>query len=259
MLEVRAALVREWIEEATAYIHDQLDGEIEIQSKSNRKDLVTSVDKEVELLFRQKIAENFPDDRYIGEEKMGDTPSNLAGGVWIVDPIDGTANFVLQQNHFAIMVAYYEDGLGKLGVVYDVMNDDYFEATAGQGIKRNGQVFQPPFKDKILKDSLIAVNGGMVMTDAYKVQELVKESMGLRIYGSAGIEIIALLKGEIAAYVSPRLQPWDIAAGQVLANEVGIQVSQFTGEPVNLLNQNRVLAAYPSAYRRMIENLKGLR
>ncbi len=190
---------------------------------------------------------------------MGDTPSNLAGGVWIVDPIDGTANFVLQQNHFAIMVAYYEDGLGKLGVVYDVMNDDYFEATAGQGIKRNGQVFQPPFKDKILKDSLIAVNGGMVMTDAYKVQELVKESMGLRIYGSAGIEIIALLKGEIAAYVSPRLQPWDIAAGQVLANEVGIQVSQFTGEPVDLLNQNRVLVAYPSAYRRMIENLKGPR
>ncbi|MDT2762200.1 inositol monophosphatase family protein [Aerococcus urinaeequi] len=259
MLEARAALVREWIEEATAYIHDQLDGDIEIQSKSNRKDLVTNVDKEVELLFRQKIAENFPEDRYIGEEKMGDTPSNLAGGVWIVDPIDGTANFVLQQNHFAIMVAYYEDGLGKLGVVYDVVQDDYFEAIAGQGIKRNGRVFKPSYTDKPLHDSLIAVNGGMVMTDAYKVQELVKESMGLRIYGSAGIEIIALLKGEIAAYVSPRLQPWDIAAGQVLANEVGIQVSQFTGEPVDLLNQNRVLAAYPSAYRRMIENLKGPR
>ena len=170
MLEARAALVKAWIEEATTYIHDQLNSEFEIESKSNRKDLVTNVDKEVELLFRNKIAENFPDDRYIGEEKMGDTPSNLAGGVWIVDPIDGTANFVLQQNHFAIMVAYYEDGIGKLGVVYDVMNDEYFEAIAGQGIKRNGQVFQPPFKDKILKDSLIAVNGGMVMTDAYKEQ-----------------------------------------------------------------------------------------
>ena len=80
MLEARAALVKEWVEEATTYIHDQLNSEIEIESKSNRKDLVTNVDKEVELLFRNKIAANFPDDRYIGEEKMGDTPSNLAGG-----------------------------------------------------------------------------------------------------------------------------------------------------------------------------------
>ncbi|MEY8369945.1 inositol monophosphatase family protein [Aerococcaceae bacterium 50-4] len=256
MLETRAALVRSWVEEAAAYIHDQLKNEIEIESKSNRKDLVTNVDKEVELLFRNKIQANFPADHYIGEEKMGETPTDLDGGVWIVDPIDGTANFVLQQNHFAIMVAYYENGIGQLGVVYDVVNDDYFEAILGQGIRRNGEVFEPPFKDKTLKDSLIAVNGGMVMKDAYQVQELVKESMGLRIYGSAGIEIIALLKGEIAAYVSPRLQPWDIAAGQVLAREVGIQVSQFTGEPIDLFNRNRVLAAYPSAYRRMIKNFK---
>lgn len=256
MLETRAALVRSWVEEAAAYIHDQLNNEIEIESKSNRKDLVTNVDKEVELLFRNKIQDHFPDDHYIGEEKMGETPTNLNGGVWIVDPIDGTANFVLQQNHFAIMVAYYENSIGQLGVVYDVVNDDYFEAILGQGIRRNGQVFEPPYKDKALADSLIAVNGGMVMENAYRVQELVKESMGLRIYGSAGIEIIALLKGEIAAYVSPRLQPWDIAAGQVLAGEVGIQVSQFTGEPIDLFNRNRVLAAYPSAYRRMIENFK---
>lgn len=256
MLEARAALVREWIEEATTYIHEQLDSAIEIQHKSNRKDLVTNVDKAVELLFRQKIKENFPKDRYIGEEKMGETPNNLDGGVWIVDPIDGTANFVLQQNHFAIMVAYYEDGLGKLGVVYDVMQDDYFEAIAGQEIKRNGRVFKPKYTDKTLHESLIAVNGGMAMTNAHKVQDLIQESMGLRIYGSAGIEIIALLKGEIAAYVSPRLQPWDIAAGQVLADEVGIKVTQFTGAPLDLMHRNKVVAAYPSAYSRMIGNLK---
>lgn len=259
MLETRAALVKSWIEEAATYIYNQLNKEIKIESKSNRKDLVTNVDKEVEVLFRNKIATNFPDDQYIGEEKMGETPTNLSGGVWIVDPIDGTANFVLQQNHFVIMVAYYEEGVGKLGVIYDVMHDDYFEVIAGQGIKRNGQAFVPDFKDKSLHDSLIAVNGGMVMSNAHKVQELVQESMGLRIYGSAGIELIALLKGEIAAYVSPRLQPWDIAAGQVFANEVGIQVSQFTGEPVDLLSANRVIAAYPSAYRRMIRNLSGER
>lgn len=257
MLEARAALAKEWMTEAAGHIRRQLNSDIRVETKSNRKDLVTSVDQEVEVFFREKIANHFPEDQYFGEEKMGDNPTNLNGGVWIVDPIDGTANFVLQQNHFAIMLAYYEDGQGLMGIIYDVTADDYFEVIKGQGIKRNGQIFTPPYQDKDLANSLIAINGGMVMKNTLGVQDLITTSMGLRIYGSAGIELIALIKGEIAAYVSPRLQPWDIAAGIVFAEEIGIKVTQFSGQPINLLERNRVLVAYPSAYDQMIGHLKG--
>ncbi|OYQ66226.1 inositol monophosphatase family protein [Aerococcus sp. 1KP-2016] len=255
-LEERATLVREWVGEVATYIRQQFEKEIQVQTKSHRTDLVTNVDQAVEVFFREKITAHFPQDQYFGEEKMGENPINLAGPVWIVDPIDGTVNFVLQQNHFAIMLGYYEDGEGKLGVIYDVINDDYFEAITGKGIRRNGAPFTPPYTDKHLEQSLISINGGMVMRNVYHVQELVYAAMGLRIYGSAGIEIIALMKGEIAAYISPRLQPWDIAAGMVFAKEMGLKVSQLSTEPVNLLQANAVIIAYPSTYDRMIGNFK---
>lgn len=255
-LTQRATLIQEWVMEAADHIRQQFQTDIQVKTKSNRKDLVTNVDQEIEVFFREKIAEAFPEDLYIGEEKMGDNPSSLDGNVWIVDPIDGTANFVMQRNHFAIMVAFYVNGEGMIGAIYDVINDDYFEAIAGQGIKRNGQSFIPPFTDKSLSDSLLAINGTMVMKDINNVQELITESMGLRIYGSAGIELIAIIKGEIAAYVSPHLQPWDIAAGMVFAKEMGVKVSQFDGNSVDLTRRNGVIVAYPSAYDRMIQNFK---
>ncbi|RPA57279.1 inositol monophosphatase family protein [Aerococcus agrisoli] len=255
-LEERAALVKEWVGEAATFIRQQFETEIQVQTKSHRTDLVTNVDQAVEVFFRKKIEAHFPQDQYFGEEKMGDNPTSLNGPVWIVDPIDGTANFVLQQNHFAIMLGYYEDGEGLLGVIYDVMHDDYFEAIKGKGIRRNGEAFIPRYTDKQLDQSLIAINGGMVMRNVYDVQDLIVASMGLRIYGSAGIEIVGLMKGEIAAYISPRLQPWDIAAGMVFAEEMGLKVSQLSQEPVDLLQANAVIIAYPSTYDAMIGNFK---
>ncbi len=112
--------------------------------KSSRKDLVTNVDKENEKFLITKIKNYAPDSHVLGEEGFGDQINREKGWIWIVDPIDGTMNFVKQQDHFAIMVALYIDGQGVLGYIYDVMNDELYSGGPNLGVFKNDvQLDQP--------------------------------------------------------------------------------------------------------------------
>ncbi|MCZ0717233.1 inositol monophosphatase family protein [Aerococcus kribbianus] len=248
---MRRDLIIDWVETAAQEIKTQMSNDLEVESKSNRKDLVTKLDKATETFFRKQINHYFPGEGILGEEGMGETVENLTGPVWIIDPIDGTANFVLQHNHFAIMIAFYEDGLGQIGVIYDVMADELFVGIKGQGVTWNGHTWQPPFTDKPLDQGLLAVNGSLLMANRWQVQELIDQAMGLRIYGSAGLEFLAVAKGELLAYISPNLKPWDIAAGAVICEELGIKLSQFDGSAIDYLAANPIILAYPKSHQKI--------
>lgn len=244
-----AELVSQWVYEAADRIRTQLQQPLTVETKSDRKDLVTNLDKEIEQFFISKIKTNFPTERVIGEEGFGDKVTSLAGAIWLIDPIDGTANFVLQRNNFVIMLARFVDGVGQLGIIYNVMRDEYLSAIKDQGVRLNGQPFTPPFPDAELSEGLIAVNTTLTLQNKFKVQELIEASMGYRKYGSAGLEMIAAVKGELVAYISPKLSPWDIAAGAVIAKEAGLRFSCLDGSDFDYYNTNAIVFAYPAAYQ----------
>ena len=108
------------------------------------------------------------------------------GSVWIIDPIDGTNNFVAQAEDFAIMVAYFENGQGQFGIIYDVMKDVCYHGGGVFPAYCNNELL-PPFKTKPLSDFLVAINAGMLETNAWGVAALGNASLGVRVYGSAAI------------------------------------------------------------------------
>ena len=114
-----SALLREGRRQVIA----KMAGPMTVDEKTGRKDLVTNIDKSNEQFLIAGIRNMDPTAKVLGEEGFGDTLTSLDGRVWIVDPIDGTMNFVKQHDNFAMMIGIYQDGEGQLGFIYDVMND----------------------------------------------------------------------------------------------------------------------------------------
>src|SRR5690625_4428117 len=128
---------RQWVLEAGRAIREKIDDPLIIETKSNANDLVTTMDKETEQFFAYKIKEKYPQHLLFGEEGYGDEIDSLDGTVWIVDPIDGTMNFVHQKRNFAISIGIYQDGIGEIGLIYDVMADVLYHAQKGNGAYKN--------------------------------------------------------------------------------------------------------------------------
>lgn len=250
----RDTLIKQWIKEAAESIEAAKEESLKIEEKSARNDLVTNMDKQIEEELTKKIRTEFPEDRICGEEGFGDDLEDLNGTVWFVDPIDGTLNFVLQQENFAVMIGVYEDGVGTQGYIYDVVKNELYHAIKGEGVFCNGKPIKLP-DDKSLSEGLIATNSQLMTQDRFsEYRKLADQSMGVRMLGSAGLEVIELLKGNVMAYMASKLSPWDIAPGKVMIEEIGFKVSQFDGSPVDLLNRNKTIFSTSKAFNEILTN-----
>src|SRR5690625_3944855 len=103
---------KEWVEEAGEFIRERIHNPMVVDTKAHANDLVTEMDKNIEKFFVEKIKDKYPDHLLMGEEGYGDEVTSLEGTIWIIDPIDGTTNFVHQKKNFAISVGIYHDGIG---------------------------------------------------------------------------------------------------------------------------------------------------
>lgn len=219
-----------------------LDSSYRVATKSSYNDLVTTIDRENEQQIDQQLRAIDPGCRILSEEGFGDHHFNGMGGhVWIVDPLDGTLNFVKQHDHFGIMLALYIDGQPVRGYIMDAVNQDLYHGGHGQGVFKNDQPLSLP-QEAFLRDSLIAVNGSLILNNVANLQAVARQASGLRMYGSAAMEMIGVLTGELGAYVS-HLRPWDLAPGRVLAEELGLTVKSIDGGGINVLSSNLVLVA----------------
>ena len=249
---------REWILEAGKKIRDSIDEPLTINTKSDANDLVTHMDQDTEKYFAEKITSTFPTHLLLSEEGFGDEVAEEKGTIWIVDPIDGTMNFVHQKRNFAISVGVFHEGSGEIGLIYDVMDDILYSAQKGQGAYKNEQKLLPLAKERILDESIVVVNNFWTCENpkinAGKMQDLVKKVRGTRSYGSAALEFAFVAEGVVDGYISLRLAPWDIAAGVVLVNEVGGETSNVNGTPLNMLTKNTVLSCNPAIKQEIIEN-----
>lgn len=248
---------KKWILEAGEMIRTQMNLPLDIEIKSNRNDLVTKMDKEVEQFFAQRIRETYPSDRMLGEEGFGDHVTHLDGTVWIIDPIDGTMNFVHQQKDFAISIGIYHDGIGYVGCIYDVMADNFYYAIAGEGAYKNDERLPRLSEHRTLADTMLACNHFWLCTNnlvAYdQMEQLVRSVRGTRTYGSAALEFAFVAEGTLDAYMSMRLSPWDIAAGRILVNEVGGKTTTIYGEEINILEKGPTLTCNTQIHNQLLE------
>lgn len=236
---------KEWVYEAGELIRSKMNNPYVIETKSNANDLVTEVDQATEQFFAEKIRHAYPTHKIVGEEGYGDKVTSLDGTIWIIDPIDGTMNFVHQKRNFAISIGIYHDGIGEIAFIYNVMEDVLYTALRGKGAFKNDHKLPSLKSDIRIENSIIAMNAFIcyeerrINTD--KIKSLVFNSRGTRSYGSAALEFAFVAEGIIDAYISLSLAPWDFAAGLILVEEVGGMTTTVSGETVNILERNSIL------------------
>lgn len=194
-------------------------------------DLVTDVDEAAERLIVERLQEAFPEDAILAEESAGERIEPHAGRRWIIDPLDGTTNFMHGVSPYAVSIALQDGGEGVLGVVYDVPHDELFVAVRGQGVTVNGVPGQVS-ETETLENSLIAT--GFPFRDYRYVEgfletfeTLIRTTRGLRRHGAAAVDLAWVACGRFDGFFEAGLAPWDTAAGIVLVQEGGGTVSSL--------------------------------
>ena len=193
-------------------------------------DFVSEADRAAEALLRKTISAARPADGWLGEE------TGAAGGHcgrrWIVDPLDGTTNFLRGIGHWAVSIALEQDGVLVLGVVHDPVKRETFTACRGKGAQLNGRpVRVAPTRD--LSAALFGTGipfGPMAHIDdhAADIARLMPACAGVRRMGAAALDLAYVACGRLDGFWERRLQPWDIAAGLVLLREAGASVEGWT-------------------------------
>ena len=203
----------------------------DIRHKTSLRDLVTRADIEAERLIVARIRQEFPSHAILAEEEVKERSWDRP--TWLVDPLDGTINFVHGHPHYAVSIALYEEKKPRLGVVYNPAIDELFEAEAGGGARRNGRAVRVTTEGE-LQNSLLATGF------PYKRQELPNnnlanftrlflEARGIRRLGVASLDLAYVASGRFDGFWELHLQPYDVGAGALLVREAGGTVTDFAG------------------------------
>jgi myo-inositol-1(or 4)-monophosphatase len=246
-----------WIQEAGETVREFLRrGEMRFETKARATDLVTVMDWEVERLLSENILDRFPGHRILGEEGIAGRPDHLDGWVWVIDPLDGTSNFVSQQRDFVISLALYHEGEGMFGIIYDVMADELVHAVRGGGAFLNGRRLETSSPGITLTDALVGLEFYIPTTEllrtGQRLLELGPRVRGIRCYGATALALAKVACGQLDAYLTPLTNPWDHAAGRILVEEAGGMVSDFAGRPLPLDRRTSVLACRPEIYGELL-------
>ncbi|MEZ5261309.1 MAG: inositol monophosphatase family protein [Acidimicrobiales bacterium] len=222
-------------------------------SKSSATDLVTDVDRQVEALIIDRLLAARPEDGVLGEEGGG-RPSR-SGVRWVIDPIDGTTNFVYRIPAFAVSIAAEVQGTTVAGVVAIPGLDECFEATLGGGARCNGDDIAVSGATS-LETALIATGfsyqAGTRRQQGRIVAELLPTIRDIRRMGAASVDLCAVACGRVDGYFESGLNAWDYGAGALIATEAGATVSDLWGGPPS---PSFVVAASPALARPLRERL----
>ena len=219
-------------------------------------DFVSYVDKGAEEMLVRSLGHIYPEAGFLTEE--GTSSKNCGRYCWVIDPLDGTTNFLHGIHPFAISIALMEDNEPVAGVVYEASGKEVFYSWKGGGAWLNGEPVKVSAANR-LADSLIAT--GFPYYDFGKLDKFMnslshfcKTTHGIRRLGSASVDMAYVACGRFEAFYEYGLHPWDIAAGILLVREAGGKVSDFSGNEKNL-NGDEVIAANSNVYKEFIENV----
>jgi myo-inositol-1(or 4)-monophosphatase len=234
--ETRAvhALAVRLAREAGAVQRARYGTELQISSKSRPIDLVTEVDRACEALIAETLRRERPGDDLLAEEGGAHADAGAAWR-WIVDPLDGTVNFAHGYPCFCVSIGVERDGQRRVGVVYDPLRDELFEAVRGAGARRNGRAIRVSQAAGVQR-ALLATGFAYDVHDSAddnldRLVRAVKRAGGVRRDGSAAIDLCYVACGRFDGYWELKLHPWDVAAGILLVEEAGGRVSDLAGGP----------------------------
>ena len=212
-------------------------------TRKARHDYVTEIDKTSEAEIVREIKRYHPDHAILGEEGGAQGESEY---VWIIDPLDGTSNYLHGMPHFAVSIALQIKGRTEHAVVYDPMRDELFSASRGSGAHLNNTRLR--VSARITLDNAIVATAfpfrqrGMMSTYTGIFSEVYKKVEDIRRYGAASLDLAWVAAGRMDAYFEIGLKALDVAAGALLVREAGGTVSDFEGNDA-VENSNSILAA----------------
>ena len=225
-----------------------------------KKDLVTKYDVAVENYLKKKFSKKFKEFNIIAEES-DNTKIEFNNSI-IIDPIDGTTNFVNGVPHTAISVGVYKDKKPYLAIVYNPILDELYEAKIGKGAYLNGEKLEVSKEDNFQK-ALIATgfpySSGTNSDDLNDVIKKLKDILPLcqdiRRLGSASIDLCMVAKGTFEGYYEMNLKAWDVSAGILILTEAGGTVSTIDGSEYKLFEDKYIVATNGKIHDELIKNL----
>lgn len=230
------ALAEAIAREAGALLRDAFRGpELRISAKSTPTDLVSEADHAAEHLIRERLAAARPEDGVLGEE--GGDVAGTSGIRWVVDPLDGTVNFLFGVPQWAVSIAAEDAEGAVVGVVYDAERDELFSAERGGTATLNGHPVKPSAKQD-LATALVGTGFGydaeVRRSQAAVVAKLLPEVRDIRRFGAAAIDLAWTACGRLDAYYEHGLNAWDLAAGGLICECAGLEVRHV--DPVGVTN-----------------------
>lgn len=226
-------------------------------------DFVSEVDEQAEQEIIKQLRRAYPDHAFVGEESGRSGPED-AEYVWVIDPLDGTTNFIRGIPHFAVSIACMHKGRVEHGVIVDPVRREEFTASRGRGAQLNGH--------RIRVSKLVSLDGALLGTGipfkghhddkltayAGSLAALAGQCAGIRRGGAASLDLAYVASGRLDAFWELGLSIWDIAAGALLIREAGGLVADLDGSE-NYLDSGNIVCGNPKCFKAVLQATKGLR
>lgn len=248
-LDFAKKLTKEAGEKAVIYFESI--GDLIVQQKG-AQDLVSNADLEVEVFIRKRIAESYPNDGIVGEEHAN--VEGISGYTWVIDPIDGTANFLTAIPSWCVVLACVHNDQTKLGVVYEPSHNEMFWGAMGAGAFLNDKPMKvSPSTALNVGSTGVGMNGRTAtdLTVSY-IKKLVDRGGVFYRNASGALMLSYVAAGRLIGYAEPHMNAWDCLAGQLLIAEAGGCVENQSANDM-LINGGRVVASGPGVFEEMVK------
>jgi myo-inositol-1(or 4)-monophosphatase len=229
---------------------------LNIETKAHN-DFVTEVDRAAEAAIVDILREAFPEHSILAEEsgRSGDGEGRGAEYVWVIDPLDGTTNFIHGFPQYAVSIALTRKGVPEHAVIFDPVSNELFTATRGRGAYMNDRRIRVSRRQR-LADALLGTGfpfRQFAHVDTYLAmfRELAQRSVGLRRAGAAALDLAYVASGRLDGFWEIGLSPWDMAAGALLIQEAGGFVADFDGEG-DYLKSGNIVAGTPKVFTELL-------
>jgi myo-inositol-1(or 4)-monophosphatase len=226
-------------------------GDLVIEQKG-AQDLVSNADRDVESFIRAELAKKFPHDAIVGEEQAN--VAGTSGYTWVIDPIDGTANFLTAIPAWCVVLAVVHDDTTKIGVIFEPSANEMFCAALGAGAELNGTPIKVSTTTGLDNGSLgLGMNGRTPARQVIDFMELLVEKGGIFFRNASGALMLAYVAaGRLIGYCEPHMNAWDCLAGQLLIKEAGGRIEEQSANEMLKIG-GRVVCGPPALFDKLVE------
>ena len=232
------------------------------ETANGPKDFVSEVDRAAEAAIVETIHSVYPEHAILAEEGTGRGRNPDAEHLWIIDPLDGTTNFLHGFPQYCVSIALAHKGVVTQGVIFDPIRNDLFTATRGRGAFLNDRRIRVSRRAH-LRDCLIGTgfpfrDGSYLDTYLQMMKVMIQQTAGLRRPGAAALDLAYVAAGFYDGFFEIGLNAWDVAAGSLLVLEAGGLIGDFAGEG-DYLHGGQVIAATPKVFAEIVQTLAPFR